>query len=69
MKQEEIKLLKHSLSGVPDVLDTLFDVWEFSLYFDDIADFRRFLIKYHDLLVNTYNKGSDTYNKIMRGNK
>ena len=62
-------MLDNNLCKDSDLIDTLFSVVVSSFYFDNIKDFRKYLIKYHDFLVDTYNKGADTFNKTLRGRK
>ena len=69
MKKSEIKMLDNNLCKDSDLIDTLFSIVVSSFYFDNIEEFRKYLIKYHDLLVDVYNKGADTFNRAIRGRK
>ena len=58
-KRIEDRLLKKQSKYYRPYLDALYDCLEFSVNFKDIKDFRRWLERYHDLLVDLHNLGVD----------
>lgn len=62
-RKDEFKRLGDNLSEDSDFIDFLEVMYDFSLLFSDIADFRKSLIKLHDFDVDLHNKGVDKYRK------
>lgn len=66
MKKEEFERLGEVLDENNMLLNFIKDVLDFSLLFSDITEFRKFLIMYHDCVVDIHNKGVDTYRQAKK---